>query len=44
MGKTDFNNKLISFNRTITSNETKYLKVRKELDSLITKDYNSFYK
>ena len=27
VSKTDFNNKLISFNRNITSNETKYLEV-----------------
>ena len=29
--KADFDNQLISFNRTITSNKTKYLKVQKTL-------------
>ena len=40
--KTDFDNKLISFNRKITSNKTKYLEFQKNLKSLTTKDYNSF--
>ena len=40
MNKTDFDNKLKSFNRKITSNKTKYLEVQKKIDSLITKDYN----
>ena len=40
--KTDFNNKLTSFNRQITSNKTKHLEVQKKLNSLITKDYNFF--
>ena len=39
MSKTDFNNKLISFNKRITSNKTKYLEVQKKLISLVTKDY-----
>ena len=39
MSKTDFDNKLISFNRKITSNKTMYLEVQKKLNSLITKDY-----
>ena len=39
--KTDFVNKLTSFNRRITSNKTKHLEVQKKLNSLITKDYNS---
>ena len=39
MRKTDFDNKLICFNRKITSSKTKYLEVKKKLDSLITKDY-----
>ena len=39
--KTDFVNKLTSFNRRITSNKTKRLEVQKKLNSLITKDYNS---
>ena len=40
--KTDFDNKLTSFNRRITSNETKHLEVQKKLDSLKTKDYHVF--
>ena len=38
--KTDFDKKLTSFNRKITSNKTKYLGVQKKLNSLITSDYN----
>ena len=38
--RTDFDEKLTSFDRKITSNKTKYLEVRKKLNSLITKDYN----
>ena len=40
--KTNFDNKLISFNRKITSNKTKYLEVQKKLNGLITKDYSFF--
>ena len=40
--KTDFDNKVTSFNRKSTSNKTKYLEVQKKLNSLITKDYNFF--
>ena len=40
--KTDFDKKLTSFNRKITSNKTKYLEVQKKLYSLITNDYNFF--
>ena len=40
VSKTDFDNKLISFVRKITSNKTEYLEVQKKLNSLITKDYN----
>ena len=36
--KVDFDNKLISFNKKITSNKTKYLEVPKKLNSLTTKD------
>ena len=43
MSKTDFDNKLISFNRKITSNKTKYLEVQKNLNCLITKYYNFFF-
>ena len=42
VSKTNFDNKLISFNRKIISNKTKYLEVQKKLNSLITKDYNFF--
>ena len=42
VSKTDFDNKLTSFNKRITSNKTKHLKVQKKLNSLITKDYNFF--
>ena len=42
VSKTDFDNKLISFNRKITSNKAKYLEVLKNLNSLTTKDYNFF--
>ena len=42
MNKTDFDNKLISFNREITANKTKYLEAQKKLNILITKDYNFF--
>ena len=40
MNKADFGNNVTSFNRRITSNETKYLKVQKKLNSLIAKDGN----
>ena len=42
VNKTDFDNKLTSFNRQITSNKTKHLEVQKKQNSLITKDYNFF--
>ena len=42
VSKTDFDNKLICFNRKSTSNKTKYLQVQEKLNSLITKDYNFF--
>ena len=42
MNKPEFDNKVTSFNRRITSNKTKHLAVQKKLDSLITKDYNLF--
>ena len=42
MSKTDFHNRLISFNRQITSNKRKYLEVEKKLDSLKTNEYNFF--
>ena len=40
VAKTDLDNKLTTFNRKITSNETKHLEVQKKLNRLITKDYN----
>ena len=42
MNNTDFDNKLTSFNRRITSNKTKHLEVQKKLNSLTTKDYDFF--
>ena len=42
VSKTDFDNKLTSFNRKVTSNKTNYLQVQKKLNSLITKDYIFF--
>ena len=42
VSKTDFYNKLTSFNKRITSNKTKHLKVRKKLNGLLTKNYNFF--
>ena len=42
MDKTDFDHKLISFNRKITSYKTKYLEVQRKLNRLTTKYYNSF--
>ena len=41
VNKTDFDNKLTSFNRRITSNKTKHL-VQKKLNSLMTNDYKFF--
>ena len=43
VNKADFDNKLTSFNKRITSNYTKYLEFQKSLNSLITKDYNFFF-
>ena len=40
--KTNFDNKVTSFNRKFTSNKTKYLEVQKKLNSLITNYYNFF--
>ena len=42
VSETDFDNKLISFNRKITSNKTKYLQVQKKPNSLIAKDFMFF--
>ena len=38
MSETDFYNKLISFNKKVSSNKTKYLEVKKKLNSVTTKD------
>ena len=40
VNKTDFDNKLIRFNREYTSSKTKYLKVLGKLNSLPAKDYD----
>ena len=42
MIKTDFDNKLRSFIRKITSNKGKSLEVLKKINSPATKDYNFF--
>ena len=42
MNKTDFDNKITSFNRRIISNKIENLEVQKQLNSLITKNYNFF--
>ena len=42
MNKTDFDNKLASFNTRMTSKITRHLEVQKKLNSLITKYYNYF--
>ena len=42
VNKTYFDNKLIIFYRAITTKKTKYLEVQKPLNSLTTKNYNSF--
>ena len=40
VSNTDFDNKLTSFNKKITSNKIKYLEVQNKLNGLITNDYN----
>ena len=40
MNKSDFDNKLTSYNRRITLNEITHLEVQKKLNSLSKKDYN----
>ena len=42
LNKTDFDNKLTSFNKQIISNKIKHLEVQKEVNSLITNDYSFF--
>ena len=41
--KTEFDNKITSFNKRVFTNKTTYLKVEKKLVRLITKDYNFSY-
>ena len=43
VSKIDFDNKITSFNKRITSNKPKHLEVQKKLNSLITKDYYNFF-
>ena len=40
VNKTDFDNKLKSFNKRIPSDKAKHLEVQEKLNSLTTKDYN----
>ena len=42
MNEIDFDDKLTSFNKQITSNKIKHLEVQKKLNILISKDYNFF--
>ena len=42
MIKTDFDNKLISFDKQVTWNITKHLEVQRRRNSVIRKDYNFF--
>ena len=42
VNKSDFDNKLTSFNKQITSNKTKHLEFQKKINNIITKDYNFF--
>ena len=42
VNKTDFDNKLTSFNKGIASSKTKHLEVQKKLKSIITKDFHFF--
>ena len=42
MTKTEFDNKLTSFHKRITSNKANHLKVETKPESLITKDYSFF--
>ena len=42
MSKTDFDNKLTSFNKRKSSNKTKNLEDQKKLNSVITEYYNFF--
>ena len=42
MSKTDFDNKVISFHRKITSIKSKYSEVQKRLNNLKPKDDNFF--
>ena len=43
VNKTDFDNKLTSFNKRFTLNKTKHLEVQKKLNNLITKRFIIFF-
>ena len=40
MNKTDFDNKLTSFNKRMDSNKTKHLEVQKKLNIILARDHN----
>ena len=42
VNKTDFDNKIASFNGRITSNKTKHLEIQKKLNCVITNCYSFF--
>ena len=42
MNKTDFDNKLTSFNKRMDSNKTKHLEVQKKLNIILARDHNFF--
>ena len=42
LNKTNFDNKLTSFNKQIISNKIKHLEIQKKLNTLISKNYNFF--
>ena len=42
MNKTDFDNKLTSFNKRMDSNKTKHLEVQKKLYIILARDHNFF--
>ena len=42
MNKTDFDNKLTSFNKRMDPNKTKHLEVQKKLNIILARDHNFF--
>ena len=42
MNKTNFDNKLTSFNKRMDSNKTKHLEVQKKLNIILARDHNFF--